>query len=122
LTCFNLLQKSDENWRAGKECLAKGLVNAAASRLYYALFQAIYCFGVSINEMEIKHRRGVSRHEQARKLVTRRIGREASQPFRDLEGLRSTADYKPEDVPAGDLAPLLEDVEHMRQKFMEWSR
>ena len=36
-----LRHKSDENWRAAETCFENGMVNAAASRLYYSVFQAV---------------------------------------------------------------------------------
>src|ERR1700722_16774383 len=93
-----LAKKSDQTWKEGQDCLSKGLVDAAANRIYYAVFQAVKGFAIQKGEMSMETQEGV--HRKVLEVV--RGGGGTGQYYRkrlnDLLGLRLIADYMPESV------------------------
>lgn len=87
-----LLEKSLENERAAQAlCLeSTRCLNAAVSRLYYAVFQIVYYCMLSENCIEENSR---GKHELATKYIKER-NRTLSREYQRLLGLRVDADYK----------------------------
>ena len=116
-----LLQKSQENWEAASLCLSQGLWNAAASRFYYSVFQAILLSatrkpvpGISVpSDSSAKH--GLMER------VVGAIGKDARRAKRSygrLLALREKADYKPEPVARAEIEMVLQDAKSIRQFFL----
>ncbi len=85
-----------ENLEAARILLDRGLVRAAASRLYYAYFQAAIFALVRGGKSPEDSRRGVRywSHDAVGELVHLVRGRDDDAPrFRDLWDLRVRADY-----------------------------
>jgi len=108
--------KSDENWRVGNQCLAAGDLNAAASRLYYAVFEAVLYYA-KVKKGYVR-RPGVSVHSLMGQYV-RSVGKGRvlySRVFAMMMGLRETADYEPE-TPE-EVQSLLHHLDEIRQYFL----
>lgn len=104
-------KKAEENWDSGVLLLREGKPNAAASRFYYAIFQAsreyaqIYLSYIPPGEsgdhqglldyLNAKYASGAERTELTR-------------IFRALKAKRITADYKKEKIVRQDLIPYID--------------
>lgn len=109
--------KSDENWRVGLDCLQKQCFNAASSRIYYAVFQAVLLWarnkkgynknhGVHPDMIRYVRTEGKARHIYGRKLA-------------ELRSLRETADYQPDTPSAESLDALLSVSEQIRDYYLK---
>ena len=99
-----MLLKSSQNLEVGKECLNKGQYDAAASRIYYAVFQAV------LNWVRLK--RGFVEQKDVHAAITRlmKVGTSSHlyhESFNNLRILRVKADYDPEPVEREELEDLL---------------
>lgn len=114
--CF--ADKSDLTWHDGMSCLNEGRFNAAASRLYYAVFQAIYGFAIQRDLMAMDSSEP-GRHRTAIRIAGGhgRHPREAREAVSMLYELRVKADYRPEDVDEPDLRDVLDKANRTRQYF-----
>lgn len=110
-------QKSDENWQAGSGCLAAGHVNAAASRIYYAVFQAVLHFARTKRGYDDP---GHGAHSAMARVVwnTGMGSRMYGRIFSDLMRLRETADYDPESVEDPKIRSVLNDADTIRKYFL----
>ena len=109
--------KSKENWTVGTQCLGTGALNAAASRLYYAVFQAVLGFATAKQGHVYK---GHGEHKAMRDIVRRTgKGRERyGDVFEDLMGLRITADYAREEPDETELRELVNDADAIRRYYL----
>jgi uncharacterized protein (UPF0332 family) len=109
-------QKSEETWKEGSECLAKGQANMAANRIYYSVFQAIKGFAMATRGWDIHDSDNV--HVKALNVVCGPEGGKGK-GFRDklteLRSLRIVADYYPEPVDIDDLKALVKDADAIRK-------
>lgn len=115
-----LRQKSDENWRAAKACFEDGMINAAASRLYYSVFQAVrYSDAVRALPVRIP-KDSPPKHHAAERAVGScgTDSRRAKRHFAKLLDLRETADYDPEPVQGEQLQPCFETARRIRSFFI----
>jgi len=99
-------QKSEENWVVGNYCLAHGQLNAAANRLYYAVFQAV--LGYAIAKKDYKY------EGQGAHAAMSRMMRRYRDQFNELMDLRITADYEKEPPDETELRDLLEVANRIR--------
>lgn len=108
--------KSEENWTVGTQCLDTGSLNAAASRLYYAVFQAVLGFAVAKQGYVYK----VGAHRDMAHLVrSQGKGREHyGDAFEDLMELRIKADYLPVTPSEGEIMSLLADASAIRRFYL----
>ena len=116
-----LCEKSDENWQAFELCRQNGQYNAAANRLYYSVFLAVFDYGTRTQQMDLAETgeaRG-SRHVDARNLVGRKLGRKCREAYHDLKWLREVADYRPESVTADDLEENEQHASNLRELFLK---
>jgi len=111
-------EKSDQTWQEGNQCLGQGMANSAASRLYYAVFQAVKGFGVAHGDMTMEE--GDRVHAKIIGIVTTHgKGRFwAREKLTDLLGLRVKADYTPETVDAEELKTMVGDADKIRKHFI----
>lgn len=115
-------EKSDESWKAGNECLRQGLVNAAASRIYYSVFQAVMGFGIAKERWDVEEREGL--HSKAPYVAGNSCvvkGRWCRRILISLRELRVMADYKPEGVDVKQLNLLLADADKVRRHHIDMS-
>jgi uncharacterized protein (UPF0332 family) len=110
-----LKDKALENLAAGESLLAAGRINAAASRYYYAMYQAAVHSLTTSGKQPGAFRSGAVEWDHS--MVENNAGMlRRSYEDRALYGfLRRTrvkADYKADDVDAADLRPLCEDIAH----------
>lgn len=119
--------KSDANWALGLACLRKDEVDSAANRLYYALFQAVKCYGLRKGLWEEHAPEGEvggkkrSVHIQAQELagkVSPAQGKFYRAQYTLLKGHRVKADYLPAHVARTDLEHLLIEADKMRKFFL----
>lgn len=111
--------KSDITWMEALQIIAQGQHNSGANRLYFAVFQAVYAYGlrkglVSPGEQD-------SLHGKARGIVRSRASnpRKYSAAFNQLFELRVKADYKPEEIDLDDLSEsLIEEAKNLREYFL----
>jgi hypothetical protein len=111
--------KSDENWRVGQRCLADGDMNAAASRLYYAVFQVVYGYALQHRGYRYDGSGGV--HADMARVVDSEINdkRGSGQVYRKLKGLRETADYDREPADHLVLTEVWPKAERIRNIFIK---
>lgn len=110
--------KSDENWTVGQQCLEGGSVNAAANRLYYAVFQAVLGFAVSKKGYVYKGHGG--HFDMAQVVLGQgKYSKRSYYLFKELMGLRETADYEPETPNGKAIASALNDYDQIRQYFLK---
>lgn len=90
-----MIAKSQENWEVGERCLLNGELNAAANRLYYAVFQAVLGWArfanKSFDEKNCIHSamyRFVANEGKSKVVYGKNLIK--------LRTLRETADYAPE--------------------------
>lgn len=109
--------KSEENWRVGTQCLDAGSVNAAANRLYYAVFQAVLGFASAKQGYVYK---GYGAHkDMARVVRSQGKGRyHYADAFESLMGLRITADYEPDPPALDEIRSLLTDSKAIREYYL----
>ena len=111
-------EKSTQTWEEGKNCLSQGLVNSAANRFYYSVFQAVKGFAIQRQKMTMDTSDGVHR------IVLQIVGENGGKGihFRRrlqlLVGLRIVADYKAENVDAEKLKELLDDADCIRKHYI----
>ncbi len=104
--------KAKENLSAGCECLAAGRANAAASRLYYSVFQASAwaLAGQGVSPAALQSGAATWNHtmvsQNLRKLFSHRQDRDHLTSYLLLKSLREKADYAPEDVSPTELVGL----------------
>lgn len=109
--------KSDENWRVGERCLEDGDLNAAASRIYYAVFQAVLGWA--------RARKGYSGTQDSHAAMYRYVSNEGrhyqfyGKRFKLLRGLRETADYAPDTPGESQIKALIADGEQIRKFFLK---
>ncbi len=108
--------KARENLEAALRLLDRGLLNAAASRLYYAVFQA------AIHALQSRRRdsaeapaggRGWSHAGVQDQIATIRSDDEDQRMFKRLRLLREMADYGQPSVPRRELEFLRPDAERL---------
>jgi len=111
-------EKSAKTWDEGKDCLYRGLVNTAANRIYYSVFQAIKGFAIQRGTMTMDTSDKV--HRQALEIVGSGGGQGCffRRRLNELFGLRVIADYKAENVDSGELENLLDDADRIRRYYI----
>lgn len=111
-------EKSAQTWEEGNDCLVRGLVNTAANRIYYSVFQAIKGFAIQSGRWTMDTSDNV--HGEALKIVAGQGGRGLffRRRLNELCGLRIIADYKPETVNQKELEDLLEDADCIRKHYI----
>jgi uncharacterized protein (UPF0332 family) len=108
-----LQDKAIENLSAGETLLARGFVDAAASRLYYAMYQAAVSRMANLGIAPVTVQSGAVRWDHAMiaqntwRLRRRRDDREL---YISMMQLRVKADYSDTAVPAVDVSPLVHRV------------
>lgn len=107
--------KSEENWAVGNKCLADGKLNAAASRLYYSVFQSV-CTWAKI-KMHWSYR-GSGAHGDMLGYM-KRTNRHFAEAYEDLLDLRTKADYDPETPSSAEITALLSDAANIRTHYLE---
>ncbi|MFW5803038.1 MAG: HEPN domain-containing protein [Verrucomicrobiota bacterium] len=115
-----LRRKSDENWQASEKCFVNGLFNAAASRLYYSVFQAVR-YSDAMKALPAPIPKDSSPKHHAAELAVGSCGqdvRSAKRHFSELLILRETADYDPEPVEAEELQPHFDRAQRIRSFFI----
>lgn len=111
--------KSDENWRVGNACLVNGDLNAAANRLYYAVYQAVR--GYALAKEKDYRPSDTGDHRKMEKII-RRYGKSpelSGDTFQDLMELRGKADYGRETPDASELHDLLPEAGKIRDYYLK---
>ncbi|MBU1221272.1 HEPN domain-containing protein [Myxococcota bacterium] len=102
-----MLNKVDENLKIGQYCLENGSINAAANRLYYAVFQTLLMWatkeGKHIPETG-KHRALIKYIEGPKSIYFKKI-------FKRLMQIRETADYEIESIEKSKLDELKDGLD-----------
>jgi len=106
---YSMLHKSAQNLNVGKECLENGQYDAAASRIYYAVFQAV------LNWARAKKGFG-ERRDGVHGAIARLMNEGTSSyqyhiAFLKARRLREKADYDPDPVTMEELDKLLPSCE-----------
>lgn len=109
--------KSDENWKVVVLCLQYETLNAAASRLYYAVFQAVLAFAKA--KKGYVYNPHISVHIAMRNYVNDALGKDLERVFRKLLALRQTADYEPETPTAPNIKSLMPESGIIRNHFLK---
>jgi hypothetical protein len=115
-----LRQKSDKNWEEGNHCLKSGMIDAAASRLYYAVFEAVYGFGIHNKDATIDSPVGTEKSKHALAIAIVKTHRSShTRYFITLKGLRIRADYRPESVNREQITDeLMTKIANIREYFI----
>ena len=117
-----MLDKSEENWLAGEQCLNDGRLNAAANRFYYSVFQAVLTYASA--KRDYHQTREAKVHTDMGQLV-KTVGKKSvyyGRIFVDLRSLRETADYQPDTPLKGKIEELLPPCKRIRTFFLEKAR
>jgi len=111
-------EKSAKTWAEGTDCLYRGLVNTAANRIYYSVFQAVKGFAIQRQMMTMDSSDNV--HRQVLQIVGGDGGKGAyfRRRLNLLVGLRLIADYKVESVDSDKLQDLLDDADKIRKYYI----
>lgn len=111
-------EKSAQTWDEGKDCLYRGLVDTAANRIYYSVFQAIKGFAIQSGRWTTDTNDNV--HRDALNIVAGQGGKGLffRRRLSELFGLRIIADYYPENVKQKELEDLLEDADCIRRYYI----
>lgn len=111
-------EKSAKTWDEGNDCLSRGLVNTAANRIYYSVFQAVKGFAIQRQVMTMDSSDNV--HRQVLQIVGGESGKGAyfRRRLNLLVGLRLIADYKVENVDSDKLQDLLDDADKIRKYYI----
>lgn len=110
-------EKSNENWRVGNRCLQDGDLNAATSRLYYGVCQAVLAWA----RAKKGYTKTVGIHgDMCRFVQTEGKARNLYGPkFVALRGLRETADYQPDSPDLDELHDVLDVCGRMRDAYLK---
>ena len=84
-----LIEKSDANWELADQLRESGMLDAAANRFYYSLFQAVKAYAIKAQKMTEADHTDV--HSKILRLI--KDDREDANTFRLAMSLRRTADY-----------------------------
>ena len=116
-----LKQKSDENWKAARLCRDGRMFQAAASRFYYALYQASRYWADKCGIVGIKET-FPDVHATMANVVGNSAGSEARdcrEVMNDLKDLRVRADYRPELVAAEEVEETAQRASAVRGFFLQ---
>lgn len=114
--------KSLDNWKAGYACLDKSLLNAAANRFYYSIFQAVHWYAQK--RYGYKRQQGDKIHADMIAVLNKpgEATEDEINLFTDFLSRRITADYK-DDTPRVDAIKAdLHDGEYLRDRFLGKAR
>jgi uncharacterized protein (UPF0332 family) len=111
-------EKSAQTWMEGEKCLAQGMANSAANRIYYSVFQAVKGFAIARQKMTMDTSDSV--HRVVLQIVGENGGKGVyfRRQLNRLVGLRIVADYKIESVDAEKLKELLADADSIRKHYI----
>jgi len=110
-------EKSTQTWDEGKDCLGRGLVNTAANRIYYSVFQAVKGFAIQRGMMTMES--SVNVHRAVLQIVwSDGKGAYFRRRLNALFGLRVIADYNAESVDQSELEELLDDADRIRKYYI----
>jgi uncharacterized protein (UPF0332 family) len=110
-------EKSAQTWEEGNDCLVRGLVNTAANRIYYSVFQAVKGFAIQRRIMTMESSENV--HRAVLQIVwADGKGAYFRRRLNELFGLRVIADYKAESVDKSELEELLDDADRIRKYYI----
>ena len=98
----------------GNQNLASGSLNAAASRLYYSVVQAVKCHGIAKHGWQVDTSNSPIHGEAARLVGTGERGNVYRGHFLRLKSLREKADYLPEGVERWEIDGLLGNASEIR--------
>ena len=104
----NFIRISWENYESSKELIDHGRDNAAANRLYYAVFQLLYMDMLNKGKLGIHSDR---KHERIQSIAEEEYGAEISELFQNLKRLRVDADYSGRRVEREKLLSLKSQVD-----------
>lgn len=111
--------KSYENWEVGCDCLKQGRFNAAASRLYYGVFQAVLTY--AREKKNYVHQAGKTDHAAMANIVwtTGKACGKYGRVFNKMMSLRETSDYERETPTLTKINEVLKDSGEIRNYFLE---
>lgn len=114
--------KSDENWDVGNNCLHNNQINAAASSIYYAVYQAVISLyrKETLLKPDTDNNKGAGKHRKMVMFVRNhgKAGNYFSNIYASLLDLRTTADYDGREAPDKDeLESLLSDANKIREFY-----
>jgi uncharacterized protein (UPF0332 family) len=110
-------EKSAQTWEEGNDCLVRGLVNTAANRIYYSVFQAVKGFAIQRKIMTMESSENV--HRAVLQIVwADGKGAYFRRRLNELFGLRVIAHYKAESVDKSELEELLDDADRIRKYYI----
>lgn len=110
--------KSDITWHEACSILDQEHSNSAASRIYYAVFQAVYGYGLKTKKID---KNTISGLHKATHNIVRTVGAQSKRYgriFSTLKGLRIRADYEREVVRVNEVTDLLKDAEAIRRFYI----
>lgn len=116
-----LRHKSEQNWLAAEACRKERLYDAAASRLYYSVFQAVYLSAKAkrVPGVDIPERKDQgSKHSAMITFVKVVGGSTQRRVYLELRALRETADYEPEPVEQAKYEALVQGAAEIRDCYL----
>ena len=118
----NYLSKVKTGWELATWLRDKQDYNNSASRMYYAVFQAVLTYAIRKEKFDREkawdEKRNV--HALMRRVVKEKMQKNDADAYDDLRGLRNKADYDPEDVHLSDLdLNFIQSVEKIKNFFLK---
>lgn len=113
--------KSNENWRVGELCLRAGDYNAAASRIYYALFQAILTWARAKKGYP-EERTSQVHYDMGTHVGVGKKRNVYTQTFVECRTLRETADYTRETPEREAIDEIFPTVQAMREYYLRLAK
>jgi uncharacterized protein (UPF0332 family) len=116
--------KVRKGWDLALKLRGEGDLNNSASRMYYAVFQAVLAYAIQKEgfDREKARRDKENVHSLMKRVVEQNVknSRQARDTYEDLRELRNRADYDPDDVVKSDLeASFVYSVEGIKDFFLK---
>lgn len=117
----NYLNKVHTGWDLATNLYDQHDYNNSASRMYYAVFQAVLAYAIRKKKFDREKARTEKKnvHMLMKDVVTQNM-QNALDAYDDLRALRNKADYDPEDVMKSDLdTSFVNSVERIKDFFLK---
>jgi len=112
------VEKSEENWNIFEQLRSSNFFDAAASRLYYSLFQAVKAFALKTGTMTEDDSLNV--HVKAKDIVRQNCSSSIYHAFCDALEMRVRADYESRRVLASEFSQhFICQLDMLRRQFVK---
>ena len=114
----SLKEKSERCWTLALELRENGDFNNCASRMYYAVFQAVKAYAVKKRGYD-PNDKSTKVHNAMYHIVKEKMGTYYA-TYEDMREFRNTADYDQDDVPPGGITQhIVKQAEEIKKHFLD---